>query len=106
MPATHIVTIVLPGSDPDDCMHYPFEGGCAYHNALDFASDCAEQIDANDWADCVIDAEGRVCDALKSWNEKQAYANPADRASITISTPFNRRNILAACRGDANWYLQ
>jgi hypothetical protein len=90
----------------DDCLSRTFRDG---HAAFEFACDCAEAIDANDWADCVINNDGRVRDAFADWNEKQRFDNQTGlmgNAVITVSTEFDRRAMLAYCRGDDDWHKQ
>ena len=42
----YVVTVVLPGDDPDECRSCIFDtGDAAYHDALTFAADCADRID-------------------------------------------------------------
>lgn len=103
-PRIHVVTVKLADSDSDDCFCRTFRDG---HSALEFAADCVEKIDKSRWHDCLCNTDGRVREALCEFNEGEHFANGSGLmgcAVVTVSTEFDKRQILAACSGDSEWY--
>ena len=106
MPKKTIVTVVMPGDDYTDCLACEF---LDHHAALTYACDCAEAIDKTGWDDAIINNDGRIVAALNDFNEKQRFDNSnglMGQACISLSSVYNRRAILAACKGENDWYKQ
>ncbi len=104
MPKIYTVTIRLPGTDFDDCLHHTFS---SYLYALEFAADCCERINKSVWHDCLCNTDGHVKEALDDFNGREMFAGRDDTlgcAYVAISTNFDRSTIRAYCDGIPGWY--